>query len=136
MSKVLAIDFGLKRCGLALSDDSKTFAFPLETVESNLLESKIQQLVVQENIDTLVLGMPKRMNNEDSHVSENVRLLHTRLVELFPMLKTVLEDERYTSKLASQAMHLGGASKKQMRDKTLVDKVSASLILQSYLESL
>lgn len=136
MSKVLAIDFGLRRCGLALSDDSKTFAFPLETVDSKMLESKIQQLVVQENIDTLVLGMPKRMNNEDSHVSENVRLLHARLLELFPSLKVVLEDERYTSKLASQALHLGGASKKQMKDKGLVDKVSASLILQSYLESM
>ena len=76
------------------------------------------------------------MNNEDSHVTENVRLLKTRLTELFPALTIVTEDERYTSKMASQAMHMGGASKKQMKDKGLVDKVSASLILQSYLESL
>lgn len=136
MSKILAIDFGLKRCGLALSDESKIFAFPLETVDSKYLESKLQDLVVKEKIDTIVLGLPKRMNNEDSHVAENVRLLKTRLFELFPELKIVTEDERYTSKMASQAMHMGGASKKQMKDKSLVDKVSASLILQSYLESL
>lgn len=136
MSKILAIDFGLKRCGLALSDESKIFAFPLETVDSKFLESKLQGLVVREKIDTIVLGLPKRMNNEDSHVTENVRLLQTRLTELFPELKIVTEDERYTSKMASQAMHMGGASKKQMKDKGLIDKVSASLILQSYLESL
>lgn len=136
MSKILAIDFGLKRCGLALSDESKIFAFPLETVDSKSLELKLEDLVAKEKIDTIVLGLPKRMNNEDSHVTENVRLLKTRLTELFPDLKVVTEDERYTSKMASQAMHMGGASKRQMKDKGLVDKVSASLILQSYLESL
>lgn len=136
MGKILSIDFGLKRTGLAISDDARIFAFGLKTVDSVLLEQELKGLVQKENIDTIVLGLPKRSDNSDSHITENVRMLSDRLKELFPACTIALYDERYTSKMASQTIHIAGGSKKQKKDKELVDKVSATIILQSYLECL
>jgi putative Holliday junction resolvase len=134
MSKVIAIDFGLKRTGLAISDELRMFAFGLETVASEQLMEKLKQFVSAEDIDTIVLGLPKRMDNSDAHITQNVLLLESALKKEFPSIKTELLDERFTSKMASAAMHAAGATKKQKRQKELVDKVSATLILQSYLE--
>ncbi|MCR9173169.1 MAG: Holliday junction resolvase RuvX [bacterium] len=134
MSKVISIDFGLKRTGLAISDESRMFAFGLETVASQELMHRLTELSQKENVDTFVLGLPKRLNNEDAHITQNVLLLEEALKRQFPLLDVVLEDERFTSKMASAAMHTAGASKKQKREKGLVDKVSATLILQSYLD--
>ena len=75
MSKILALDFGLKRTGLALTDDEKMFAFGLETVNSNVLMQRIGELIESEEVDELVLGLPKRLNNQDSHITQNVLLL-------------------------------------------------------------
>jgi putative holliday junction resolvase len=136
MSKILAIDFGLKRTGLAITDDSRIFAFGLETVDSKDLMTYLKKVVVQEKIDTIVLGEPKRLNNEDTHISENVRLLKEALVTNFPSIVIVLLDERFTSKMASQAISMMGKNKNTHQNKGLVDKVSATLILQSYLQSL
>lgn len=136
MGKILAIDFGLKRAGLAISDDAKIFAFGLDTVDSNQLMDKLKELVVKEKVDTIVLGMPKRLNSEDSHISENVRLLKDAIEKEVAGVEVELYDERFTSKMASQSLHLAGASKKQQKQKELVDKVSATLILQSYIEYL
>ena len=135
MSKIIAIDFGLKRTGLAISDESKMFAFGLETVPSQELMSRLIGLVADESIDTIVLGLPKRMNNEDAHITQNVLLLEEALKKKFPLSRVVLLDERFTSKMASAAMHSAGATKKQKREKGLIDKVSATIILQSFLES-
>ena len=134
MSKVLSIDFGLKRTGLAITDDAKMFAFGLDTVESKVLMDKITSLVKDEKVDEIVIGLPKRLNNEDSHVTENVRLLKEAVENKFPLLTVALLDERFTSKMASSAMHTAGATKKQKKEKGLVDKVSATIILQSYLD--
>ena len=134
MSKVLSIDFGLKRTGLAITDDAKMFAFGLDTVESKVLMDKITSLVKDEKVDEIVIGLPKRLNNEDSHVTENVRLLKEAVENKFPLLTVVLLDERFTSKMASSAMHTAGATKKQKKEKGLIDKVSATIILQSYLD--
>jgi putative Holliday junction resolvase len=134
MSKAISIDFGLKRTGLAISDDSKMFAFGLETVDSKVLMDRLVTLVKTESIDTIVLGMPKRLNNEDAHITQNVLLLEVALRKQFPLVQVLLEDERFTSKMASAAMHTAGASKKQKREKGLIDKVSATIILQSYLD--
>ena len=134
MSKVLSIDFGLKRTGLAITDDAKMFAFGLDTVESKVLMDKITSLVKDEKVDEIVIGLPKRLNNEDSHVTENVRLLKEAVQNKFPLLIVALLDERFTSKMASSAMHAAGATKKQKKEKGLVDKVSATIILQSYLD--
>ena len=134
MSKVLSIDFGLKRTGLAITDDAKMFAFGLNTVESKVLMDKITSLVKDEKVDEIVIGLPKRLNNEDSHVTENVRLLKEAVENKFPLLIVALLDERFTSKMASSAMHTAGATKKQKKEKGLIDKVSATIILQSYLD--
>lgn len=134
MSKILSIDFGLKRTGLAITDDAKMFAFGLDTVESKVLMDKITSLVKDEKVDEIVIGLPKRLNNEDSHVTENVRLLKEAVENKFPLLTVALLDERFTSKMASSAMHTAGATKKQKKEKGLVDKVSATIILQSYLD--
>tara|TARA_B110000285_G_scaffold157863_1_gene176111 strand:- start:1911 stop:2315 length:405 start_codon:yes stop_codon:yes gene_type:complete len=133
MGKVLALDFGLKRTGLAISDDAKMFAFGLETVDSSKLMEELSKLNQKEQLDTIVLGLPKRLNNEDAHITQNVLLLKEALKKQFPMIGIELVDERFTSKMASQSMHLSGATKKQKMNKGLVDKVSATIILQSFL---
>lgn len=133
MGKAVSIDFGLKRTGIALSDESRIFAFGLDTVDSKNLMNFLVDLEKKERFTTIVLGMPKRLNNEDSHVSENVRLLKSALEKQFLGMEIIFLDERFTSKMASASMHTAGASKKQKLQKGLVDKVSATIILQSFL---
>lgn len=133
MGKIIAIDFGLKRTGLAITDDLNMFAFGLETVDSKYLMETLKTLVEKEKVETIVLGLPKRLNNEDAHVTQNIYLLQEAIEKQFIMMKVVLIDERFTSKMASQSMHTAGATKKQKKQKGLVDKVSATIILQSYL---
>lgn len=135
MSKILAIDFGLKRTGLALSDDTRTFAFGLKTVESRNLMTELKGLIAKENITTIVIGEPKRMDTSDSHITENVRLLHQALIKEFPAVEFALMDERFTSKMASAAIAQSGLNKKQRQQKGLIDEVSATIILQDYLAS-
>ncbi len=134
--KVLAIDFGLKRTGLALSDDSRTFAFGLKTVESKNLMQELKQLVVKEKISTIVIGEPKRLDTSDSHITENVRLLKQALEKEFPLLKIHLIDERFTSKMASAAIAQSGLKKSDRQNKGLIDEVSATIILQDFLQNL
>mgnify|MGYP001124634283 CR=1 FL=1 len=134
MSKILALDFGLKRTGIALSDDAKMFAFGLETVASNLLMQRLVELVQKESVVEIVIGLPKQLNNEDAHITQNVYLLKEALENKFVDLKIALIDERFTSKMASAAMHTAGANRKQKREKGLLDKVSATIILQSYMD--
>lgn len=135
MSKILAIDFGLKRCGLAITDDSNTFAFGLDTVSSDNLGKFLEKLIAIENIGVIVIGLPKRMNNSDTAITQNVLILKEALSEKFREVRIELYDERFTSKMAAQSMHFAGAKRKQKQQKGLVDKVSATLILQSYLSS-
>jgi len=135
MGKAIAIDFGLKRSGIAITDDLQLFAFPHETVDSQGLMVYIEVLVPKESVDTIVLGEPKRMDNSDTHITENVRLLHEALVAKFPELNVVLIDERFTSKMAVQAMIAGGMKKKDRQVKGNIDKISAAIVLQSYLSA-
>lgn len=135
LGKVLAIDFGLKRTGLALSDESRTFAFGLKTVESKQLMTELKQLVVKEKISTLVIGEPKRLDASDSHITENVRLLKQALEKEFPSLQIHLIDERFTSKMASAAIAQSGLKKSDRQNKSLIDEVSATIILQDFLHN-
>jgi putative Holliday junction resolvase len=135
MSKILAIDFGLKRTGLAITDDSKTFAFGLDTVESKLLMNVLKSTVLKDKVDTIVLGEPKRLDTSDSHITQNVHQLLEVLKKQFPNQQVLLFDERFTSKMASHSIHLAGGSKKMKGDKGLIDKVSATILLQSYLSA-
>jgi putative holliday junction resolvase len=134
MQRIVALDFGLKRTGIALTDEMNIIASGLTTVDSRELMTYLKNLVATKNIGTIVLGEPKRLNLEDSHSSENVRLLKEALDKEFPLLTIALVDERFTSKMAMQTMHLGGLSKKQKTNKALIDEISATIILQSYLE--
>ena len=135
MGKAIAIDFGLKRSGIAITDDLQLFAFPHETVDSQGLMSYLEMLVSKESVDTIVLGEPKRMDNSDTHITENVRLLHEALKTKFPSVKVVLMDERFTSKMAVQAMIAGGMKKKERQVKGNIDKISAAIVLQSFLSA-
>ena len=136
MGKILGIDFGLKRTGLSITDDLNVFAFGLDTVDSKNLIVFLRELILKENIDKIVLGLPKGLNNEDTNITQNVYLLKNELEKKFINIKVILLDERFTSKIASQSIHSAGARKKHKQDKRLVDKVSATIILQSYLSSL
>jgi putative Holliday junction resolvase len=135
MGKAIAIDFGLKRSGIAITDDLQLFAFPHETIDSKSLMAYLEVFVLKESVDTIVLGEPKRMDNSDTHITENVRLLHEALLAKFPELAVVLIDERFTSKMAVQAMIAGGMKKKDRQVKGNIDKVSAAIVLQSYLSA-
>lgn len=136
MGKILALDFGLKRTGIALSDDAKIFAFGLTTVESKKLDEFLKTILQKEKIDTILLGEPKKLNTEDTHITQNVRLLKEHLEKNYPAQKIVLHDERFTSKMASQAISMSGMSKKNRENKSLIDEVSATILLQSYLSSI
>lgn len=136
MGKVLSIDFGLKRTGLALSDDSRIFAFGLKTIDSRMLMNELKMLIPKEKIDTIVLGEPKRLDTSDSHITENVRLLHQTLATVFPLVQIVLLDERFTSKMAAATIAQSGLKKKEREQKGLIDEVSATILLQDYLQTL
>jgi len=135
MGKVLAIDFGLKRTGLAITDASKIIASGLTTVDSKELMNFLVGITQKENIEKIILGEPKRLNNEPSHITANVHLLKEALEKQFPTIPIQLIDERFTSKMAFQTMIDGGLSKKQRQNKALIDEISATIILQSYLAS-
>lgn len=132
MSKILAIDFGLKRTGLAITDDHAIIASPLTTIESSTLMDFLLKLLSKEPISTIVLGYPTRLDGTDTHITENVRLLQEALVKQFPQCTIVLQDERFSSSRAMETIHFAG-KKKHMKQKSLVDKLAATLILQDYL---
>lgn len=136
MNRILAIDFGLKRTGIAITDEANIIASPLTTVDSKDLMLFLKETVVKSGVGTIVIGEPKRMNNEDSHITENVRMLKMVLEKEFPAQKIVLMDERFTSKMAFQSMIDSGMKKKQRQEKGTVDMISAAIILQSYMETL
>jgi putative Holliday junction resolvase len=133
MGRIVALDFGLKRTGIAITDELNIIASPLTTIASDKLIPYLKELCTQSHIAVIVLGEPKRLNNQDSHITANVRLLNGILVTEFPNQKVVLYDERFTSKMASQSLFESGMGKKKRQDKGLVDMVSATIILQSYL---
>lgn len=133
MGKILAIDFGLRRTGLAITDDTNTFAFGLETIASEELMSFVKKMVKEQQVSVVIVGLPKRLNEDDTNITQNVYLLKESIEKEIPEIRIELIDERFTSTMASHAMHTAGASKKQKKQKGLIDKVSATLILQSYL---
>ena len=135
MSKILAIDFGLKRTGLALSDEGQMFAFGLKTIDSKTLMDELKLLVEKEKIVEIVIGEPKRLDTSDSHITQNVRLLKEAVQKNFPQVQVNLLDERFTSKMASAVIAQSGLKKKDREQKGLIDTVSAAIILQDYLQT-
>jgi putative Holliday junction resolvase len=134
--RILALDFGLKRTGLAITDENNIIASGLKTVYSKVLLVEVHKIVSEKNIGTLVLGEPKRLNNENTHITENVHILFEVLKKEFPTLFVTLYDERFTSKMASQAISMSGLTKNKKQDKALIDEVSATILLQSYMRSI
>lgn len=135
MPRVLAIDLGTKRTGLAVTDPLKITANPLETIDTTQLMNYLQTYFAKEEVDVLVVGHPIRLNGQDNEMTPKVIKLKQDLERNFPQKKVVLIDERFTSKIAMQSMIAMGSKKKDRKEKAgNLDKVSAAIILQSYLE--
>lgn len=130
----MAIDFGMKRTGLAVTDSLRIIATPLETVLTAELLPFLKNYMQREQVDEFVVGMPKTLKNEDSEIAPFVRKFVTDLESVFPEKKIHLVDERFTSRMAMRAMIEGGMKKKDRQVKGNVDKISATIILQSFLE--
>ena len=136
MWRILAIDYGKKRTGLAVTDPLRIIATPLDTVLTNDLLSYLAAYVKKETVDEFVVGMPKTLKNEDSEIAPLVRVFVEELQKIYPEKKIHLEDERFTSRMAMQAMIEGGMKKKDRQVKGNVDKISATIILQSFLRTI
>ena len=135
MSRILAIDYGKKRTGIAVTDLLQIIANGLTTVPTTELMGFILDYVVKEPVERIVVGYPKQMNNEDSENMKRITPFVNQLRKKLPDIPVEFVDERFTSVLAHQAMLDGGLKKKARQNKALVDEISATIILQSYLES-
>lgn len=131
----MALDFGKKRTGIAVTDDLQIIASGLTTVETKKLIPFLKDYFSKESVETIVVGKPKQMNNTDSESEVLIVDFLKKLKGNFPKIPVVREDERFTSKMAFQTMIDSGLSKKKRKDKALVDEISATIILQSYLYS-
>ncbi len=136
MGRILAIDYGLKRTGLAVTDPLKMIASPLETVNTSELIEWIRSYIQKEKLDLIVVGMPTKLDQSPTHSTKAVSNFIVELEKSFPSIRIDKEDERFTSKMALQSMIQGGMKKKDRREKANVDKISAAIILQSYLQKL
>jgi putative Holliday junction resolvase len=135
MGKIIAIDYGKKRSGIAVTDELQIIASGLTTVNTKELLSFLKHYFIENTVDEIILGLPKRLNNEATHNTLPVIKLKEKLEQIFPNNKVILVDERFTSKMAFQTMIDSGMKKKQRQNKALVDEISATIILQSYMES-
>src|SRR5688572_22115333 len=133
MGRILAIDYGLKRTGIAVTDPLRIIATPLETVPTVDLMEFLVRYLQKENVDEFVVGMPKTLSNEDSEIAPVVRKFVENLKMKFPEKQIHLADERFTSTMAMKAMIEGGMKKKDRQIKGNIDKVSATIILQSFM---
>ena len=134
MSKILAIDYGLKRIGIAISDENRILAFALETISSSDIFSYLNQITIKENIDVFVIGKPIQKDNTPSNLESNIQQFINNLTKIYPQIKIDRCYERFTSVIAKKTIIDSGINRKKRRNKKLVDKISATLILQSYLE--
>ena len=133
MGKCLGIDFGLKRTGISISDEFNKIAFPLKTVQSNNLISIIRDLIKTESIEKIIIGKPYDLKGNLSVLEKNIISLIKLLKTKFPNIFVYRIDERFTSKIAKQTIAISGTPKMKRRNKENIDKISATLILQSYL---
>ncbi|WP_314276572.1 Holliday junction resolvase RuvX [Capnocytophaga sputigena] len=133
--RILAIDYGTKRTGIAVTDPLQIIASGLCTVETPTLFAFLKQYTTEEAVETFVIGQPKRLNNEDSSVETHIQQFITQLQKEFPSIPIHRQDERFTSKLAFQTMIDSGLKKKQRQNKALIDEISATIILQEFLSS-
>ena len=136
MGRILAIDYGIKRTGLAVTDPLRIIATALETVATDGLLAYLTAYTGRETVDEFVIGLPKRLDNTESETAPHVRKFVEALKAAFPGKPVHLVDERFTSSLAKHSMLESGVSRKDRRNKANVDKVAAVIILQSFMSSL
>jgi putative holliday junction resolvase len=136
LARILAIDYGKKRVGLAVTDPLKIIANSLTTVGADELFEFLESYFSKERVERVIVGLPKQMNNQPSESMPFIQQFVDKFKKLYPLMPVEMVDERFTSKLAVQSMVLGGVKKKDRQNKALIDTVSATIILQSYLESI
>jgi len=134
MARILAIDYGLKRTGLAVTDPLQIIAGALTTVETPQLFNFLKDYFSREQVERIIIGDPKNLDDSDTHATPHVRKTIERLKKEFPAIPVVTVDERYSSKMAKSAMIEMGMKKIQRRDKSMVDKIAATILLQEYME--
>jgi putative Holliday junction resolvase len=134
MDRIVAIDYGSKRVGLAVTDPLQIIATSLDTVHAKDVIQYLKDYQMREGIECFVVGMPKRLDNTDTNATALVKAFVKNLERNFPSIPIHLHDERFTSAMALQTMIAGGMKKKDRREKANVDKISATIILQSFLE--
>lgn len=136
MGRILSIDYGRKRTGLAVTDPLQIIANGLTTIPTHQLEQFLTDYVVREGVECIVVGMPRQMNGQMSESWQYIEPFLNRLRKIMPNMPIEMVDERFTSKLASQAILQSGVGKqRRQQDKGLIDEVSATIILQQYLEN-
>ncbi len=135
MGRILAIDYGLKRIGLAVTDPLQIMANALDTVAVHEIFDYLSKYFAKEDVDKIVVGLPKQMSGEPSESMQYIEGFVQGLKRKFPDKEIIYVDERFTSSLAQQTIRDAGLKKKARQDKALVDKVAATIILQTYLES-
>ena len=136
MGRLLALDFGQKRTGIAVTDELQIIASGLTTVDTKDLMVFLKDYLSKESVDTIVMGEPKRLDGSETHNTVPVLEFKLKLEQTFPEIPIKLVDERFTSKMAFQTMIDSGLKKKQRQNKALIDEISATIILQSYMDSL
>jgi RNAse H domain protein, YqgF family len=134
MGQILAIDYGKKRCGLAVTDDLQIIASGLDTVDTSVLLEYLKKYFIQNQVDKIVIGLPIDLRGNISEVESDILKFIEEFQNIFPEIGVERFDERFTSKIASYFISQSGKNKKQRQEKGLIDKVSATLILQQYLE--
>ncbi len=135
MGRILSIDYGQKRVGIAVTDELKMIANALTTVHSKDVIAYLKDYTLKENVECFVVGEPRQMNNKASESTKFIEPFIKLLKKEFPDIPVKRMDERFTSKIAFQTMQEAGLKKKDRQNKALVDQISATLILQSYLDS-
>ena len=136
MSKVLAIDYGKKRCGFAISDEDQSIAFPLRTVDNKEIHQYIKNIIKNENIMKFVVGLPRNNSNDLFNLENEIKLFIKKIKLDYPLLRIFREDERFTSSLAKLIIAKSDLKKTKRENKKLIDKISATIILQSFLKKL
>ncbi|MEO5673080.1 MAG: Holliday junction resolvase RuvX [Chitinophagales bacterium] len=136
MARILAIDYGLKRTGIAVTDPLQIIATGLETIESSKLQMFLSDYFRKEDVECIVVGDPKNLDNTPSEISMEVYRMIAELNKNYPDKRVICIDERFTSRIAQNTIAHSGLRKKARRDKSLIDKISAVLILQGYLDTI
>ncbi len=135
MARIICIDYGLKRTGLAVTDPYQIIATGLTTIESPKLITFLKDYFSKEQVELILIGEPKNLDDSDTHATPLVKKAIVKIKKEFPAIPLKTVDERYTSKMASQAMIDMGMKKKQRQNKSLVDEIAATIMLQEYLNN-